>query len=121
MSEHTPGPWFADDKGYIWRRPLSELYEYGGGVAGDKPLTAVQKGWFGENSTGYPVKANARLIAAAPELLTAMQELIAAHAAKGGPTNGFVRKPGTKEYQLGIFMAWQKIHAAIAKATGETE
>ena len=121
MIKHTPGPWFADDKGYIWRRPLYELYEYGGGVAGDKPLASVQQGWWGENATGYPVQANARLIAAAPELLTAMQELIAAHAAEGKPTNGFARKPATKEHQLGIFLAWQKIHEAIAKATGETE
>ena len=70
MSEtkFTPGPWYADAKGYIWRRPLKDLYEYGGGVAGDKPLATVCKGWWGEDTTGYPVEANAHLIAAAPTM-----------------------------------------------------
>lgn len=68
MSKHTPGPWYADKEGYIYRRPLSELYEYGGKIAGDKPLAAAWKGWYEEGQTGYPVQANARLIAAAPEM-----------------------------------------------------
>lgn len=61
----TPGPWHADKHGRIWRRPPSDLYENGGGVAGDKPLATVNKGWFGEGEEGYPVDANARLIAEA--------------------------------------------------------
>ena len=61
----TPGPWFSDRRGNIWRRPLSDLYENGGGVAGDKPLAFVAAGWAGEGVTGYPVEANARFIAAA--------------------------------------------------------
>lgn len=63
--EATPGPWFSDRRGNIWRRPLSDLYENGGGVAGDKPLAFVAAGWAGEGVTGYPFEANARLIAAA--------------------------------------------------------
>jgi hypothetical protein len=59
----TPGPWYADKHGRIWRRPPSDLYENGGGVAGDKPLATVNKGWFGEGEEGYPVDANASLIA----------------------------------------------------------
>lgn len=61
----TPGPWYADQRGGIWRRPPSELYENGGGVAGDKPVATVHKGWWGEGEEGYPVEANARLIAEA--------------------------------------------------------
>ena len=61
----TPGPWFSDARGNIWRRPLSDLYENGGSVAGDKPIAFVFVGWRGEGVTGYPVENNARLIAAA--------------------------------------------------------
>ena len=65
-TKHTPGPWFSDEKGYIFRRHPSELYENGGSVAGDKSLAAAHRGW---TQNGYPAQANARLIAAAPTLL----------------------------------------------------
>lgn len=42
-------------------------------MAGDKPLATAHAGWHGEGVTGYPVQANARLIAAASELLDALQ------------------------------------------------
>ena len=75
MTTHTEGPWFADARGRIWRRPPSDLYENGGGVAGDKPIAVVSVGWAGEGVTGYPVEDNARLIAAAPEMLLALQTI----------------------------------------------
>lgn len=74
--KHTEGPWFADARGRIWRRPPSDLYENGGGMAGDKPIAVVSDGWAGEGVTGYPVEDNARLIAAAPDLLEALQMLL---------------------------------------------
>lgn len=67
MSKPTPGPWYADKNGNIWRRPIADLYENGGSVAGDKPLAMATKGWYGKNEQGYPIEANASLIAAAPE------------------------------------------------------
>lgn len=76
MSSHTPGPWFSDERGNVWRRNPADLYENGGGVAGDKPVATAHKGWFGDGFTGYPVTANARLIAAAPELLEALKYAI---------------------------------------------
>lgn len=72
MSSFTPGPWFSDEKGNIWRRPVAELYERGGSVAGDHPIAVVLRGhpnW----EIGFPVEANARLIAAAPSLLEALR------------------------------------------------
>ncbi len=72
-AKHTPGPWHVDKECAIWRRPPAELYQNGGGVAGDKPLATVHEGWYGEGVTGYPAQANACLIAAAPDLLEACQ------------------------------------------------
>ncbi len=99
---HTPGPWHADNAGRIWRRHPSELYENGGGVAGDKPVATANIGWIGEDVTGYPIEANARLIAAAPELLEALQMA----AQSGG-------------FQYMLHETRDAIEAAIAKATGE--
>jgi len=64
----TAGPWFADRDGRIWRRHPDELYENGGGVAGDRPIASAHVGWYGEDVQGYPADANAALIAAAPEI-----------------------------------------------------
>lgn len=61
---HTKEPWFCDEKGYIWRRHPNELYQNGGGVAGDKPLAICDKGWYGDGEQGYPNTENARRIVA---------------------------------------------------------
>lgn len=51
------------DNSLIYRRKIKDLYEYGGGVAGDKPVVFVNKGFYGKDDKGYNVKANAELIA----------------------------------------------------------
>jgi hypothetical protein len=74
--KHTPGPWYADRNCNIWRRDPADLYQNGGGVAGDRPIATVNRGWYAIDETGFPVEANARLIASAPDLLEALQLLL---------------------------------------------
>jgi len=105
MNKHTPGPWYADKNGRIWRRHPSELYENGGGVAGDRRLATVFEGWVNEGEIGYPVQANARLIAAAPDLLAALQGLL----------RGIF--DGPDEANAAMLIA--KARDAVNKATGE--
>lgn len=84
--KHTPGPWFADRDGNVWRRHPAELYQNGGGVAGDQPIARATVGHFRwENK--FPMEANARLIAAAPDLLEAakLAEDIIDDFVAGGP------------------------------------
>jgi hypothetical protein len=100
-AKHTPGPWHADANGGIWRRRPCELYENGGGVAGDRQLATVWKGWVNDGEIGYPLEANARLIAAAPDLLDACKVAFDQTCAVGRPKD------------------WEQLRAAIAKATGE--
>ena len=74
MSEKfTPGPWYADKYGKIWRNVPSDLYEYGGKIAGDMPLALVNRGWYEKDETPYPQQANANLIAAAPDMYEALE------------------------------------------------
>ena len=106
-TKHTPGPWYTDAIGRIWRRNPSDLYEYGGGVAGDKPVATVWKGWVNEGEVGFPLEANARLIAAAPELLEAAEGIVSRWDS-----------PLWKDQpHTGIFI--DRLRAAINKAKGE--
>lgn len=93
MNKHTPGPWIACEHG--------DYSDYDGncivilGEGGDI-RTAVVLGFDNDEN-----RANARLIASAPDLLALLVELIDIE----GP------QPGTS--------AWaEKARAAIAKATG---
>jgi hypothetical protein len=104
MSAYTPGPWFHDGNGNVWRRDPKDLYQNGGTVAGDKSLATIHKGWHHDGAEGYPVEANARLIAAAPELLEALKQAVTSMQDSG--------------YQ-NSHVAVRAARAAIAKATGE--
>jgi len=106
-------------KGNIWRRPPSDLYQNGGSVAGDKPLAFAFVGWHGENDTGYPVEANARLIAAAPDLLEALQWYEAKAVQMG---RAAIHQDSKLMLELMKEIAVErgaKARAAIARATGE--
>lgn len=75
MSEpkFTKGPWYADKYGKIWRNVPSDLYEYGGKIAGDMPLAFVNRGWCGNDEKPYPQQDNANLIAASPDMYEALE------------------------------------------------
>lgn len=98
-TKHTPGPWFFDKKGRVWRRNPSDLYENGGSVAGDQPIAFANIGWTGEGNQSYPIESNARLIAAAPDLLEALKFVMSAHGEQ-------------------LDLAFQQAQEAIAKAEG---
>lgn len=87
-AKHTPGPWEAI--GNLVRSPAAK--ELGSGVM----LAECADRWF-QKVNSDEAKANARLIAAAPELLEALNDLLE---------------------QSGIDGLWaDKARAAIAKAT----
>jgi hypothetical protein len=88
-TQHTPGPWITGDAA-IWALDDCEFH-----AIVDCPLNQTCR----DTET---VWANARLIAAAPALLAALQSI-----AEIGPSLDFV---GVREFAL----------AAIAQATGET-
>ncbi|WP_223482337.1 hypothetical protein [Stenotrophomonas sp. OVS01A] len=105
-SKHTPGPWeVAEEDGELFVQvvnqpaschPMFDRYRIIHGYVGGDPT---------ENPTpdlGTP-EANARLIAAAPELLEAALSTI--DTIEGGPTQ--------------VADAITALRAAIAKATGE--
>jgi hypothetical protein len=88
MTQHTPGPWAATE-GYLWRgirapsRVIADMRIVGGVV---------------ENE----VQANARLIAAAPDMLAALQDIA-----------DFWEEP-----TLSLWVLKSRVSAAIAKAKG---
>ena len=62
MSKHTPGPWVIQETNFAQQK---NVY-----AQADKPPIATVYGSTGEN------EANARLIAAAPEMLEALRNLL---------------------------------------------
>ena len=104
---HTPGPWVAHASHQKGRAAAAYYIDRVGG--GDKRSRAVA---HVKNSTIQPTAANARLIAAAPELLDALEfalrdmEATRAQYAAHFPNIGV----------LAITIATAR--AAIAKATG---
>lgn len=95
-AQHTPGPWFADTE------------NCGGGMSIKTAdgtsighTAAVRDPSYTEIRTPEAI-ANARLIAAAPDLLAACKEALELLSHVGGPTCG-------------------KLKAAIAKAEGQVQ
>lgn len=106
---HTPGPWEFRRVHSIEDRPATALLLET--KAPDQPfndpcILAVREDWIGW-LLGMPRGiANARLIAAAPELLAALEGMIALHA-----------DDGTRD----DVPEWNIARAAIAKARGDAD
>lgn len=78
MTTHTPGPWIMQSKQKSARS--RKWYEHGETIT----VLGCETGYFGIATVGGPsnpdmqdtMRANARLIAAAPELLEALEALL---------------------------------------------
>jgi hypothetical protein len=81
MSSHTPGPWkFGDNSKYFKTNPFN-VYVQGGGVHSAAIANIPNKRTIPESEA----RANALLIAAAPDMLYALEDLLAAVAEHDGP------------------------------------
>lgn len=96
MSKHTPGPWWLDDDGFVASGSGDTYATVADPHCGDRDIDERE--------------SNARLIAAAPELLAALQSVMTWWA-ESVPPNG-----ADDDMPPQIFDA---AHAALAKATGE--
>lgn len=98
-AKHTPGPWIAHKTGYKGHASGAWYIYAINSSDGRSPHVAHIK-----QSTLQPMAANARLIAAAPDLLEALQSLI---------DMDISYRRGRK-----VEIAVQSARSAIAKATG---
>lgn len=74
MSKHTPGPWKADTPRFGYQNVRQDPADWDG--RGYQLICTVPQSKKGTNY-GEMFEANARLIAAAPELLEALKRLLA--------------------------------------------
>lgn len=107
---HTPGPWVVDGTNAfgvygVWHHP-----EDGGGVHVCKVITGSFT--LEDHTTRDERDANARLLAAAPELLAACEAAIAAGMM---PDPGCVNRPE----EIEATRVSLRMREAIAKARGE--
>jgi hypothetical protein len=116
MSQHTPGPWKAVAKtpngfevraGRLPAAMSNGIAEIAGGQAGEYPVCIEPWSRFTTGAYGEMVAANFRLIAAAPELLEALERTL----------NWLASYPG--EGTMGIDGPYEQARAALAKAKGE--
>lgn len=110
MSKHTPGSW------KIEQLPGNQSIEVQGEDGG--MVAMVWSGIKGRQGIEVApiIEANARLIAAAPELLEALEQAFVALGRAGGNTIGMGAEVNAFAKQE-IRKAWETARAAIAKAS----
>lgn len=131
-TKHTPGPWgYEDPMGpdilTIVANPSDPAYEWiwvaqiGTAVIEDDDGKVIDQRPFWEH------EANARLIAAAPDMLEALRRHMAAVKALGEFEDGKTLFEGSPTHSQRCFKAWTELDAAgkqaaaaIAKAEGST-
>lgn len=111
-AKHTPGPWEMGEAG-SWEDGLRTATEYFVRRPGDD--VAIASDIIDPANDDTPSEANARLIAAAPELLAALKELAALMPVCGNDHDISVRV-----FQVPTGSV-RKALAAIAKAEGRAE
>ena len=109
QSKHTPGPWRAERIGGAWRGSK----EKGMAFRVEAPESSTAKNWDVAVIYNKPLfedaQANARLIAAAPDLLAALTRLLSYAEQYGG------YKPGS----VGEHLYVAEARDALAKARGQ--
>lgn len=110
MSKHTPGPWTkAERLNGPWWHISSDHTVNGQPCKSGRQAVACVHGESKRGATAYAemFEANAHLIAAAPELLEALE-----HIMRCIPTGGFAQIHHGSS-------TWEQIDAAVSKARGE--
>lgn len=103
--KHTPGPWFIEHD--------ASQFENHAAISAKTHGMLAHVVWKMEDDDQTPeCEANARLIAAAPDLLAALREISADYADRFD-----LESPSTNP---GIKIVIEQARAAIAKATGES-
>ena len=113
MTKHTPGPWHINTAGSASRGEpfkITEIYVYAPDTQDDTAICADVI----DPVTQEPSEANARLIAAAPDLLEALQAAVEC----GMVPISSVSEGGASRHSRQV-QAADMIRAAIQKATKE--
>lgn len=111
MTQHTPGPWHLDLRsGSLAIYPSSEINQHYCLSGASQWAIHYAEGKRATDGTHWTIDevkvANARLIAAAPELLEALQEIVRLDA----------RSSTEEGHKYDMVKAIKIAHAAIAKA-----
>ncbi len=111
MSKHTPGPWLIEAQN-CHTGDIATVYQTSEGW-----VTIYAPHWAETGMEPPEQSANARLIAAAPDLLKALKEC--RNAIQGGqPLEPYDSRGAGYQQQFGAAFL-EYLNAAIAKATGE--
>ena len=102
MSKHTPGPWKFE---ILWAG-FSAIRGRDGQL-----IFGVAAGDNSERRPKLEIEANARLIAAAPDLLEALRQMLAAFQCD---MDSYADDPDAWQHEV-----WEAARAAIAKAKGK--
>ena len=82
MTQHTPGPWILDAKGYVYAKPFYRPAPFTGldGVHHPDHMAGLVALPYNPDRDSGDHSANAQLIAAAPDLLDALKRItVASH------------------------------------------
>ncbi len=113
MSEHTPGPWKADEPRFGYQMIRQDPIDWDG--HGYQAICTVPQSTKGSHY-GEMFRANARLIAAAPDLLAALTHCLGILCESGNLNN--YRNLSDEELGKAWVAAAKEAAAAITKATG---